>query len=55
MDLASRTSEGPVREVHIGVTVDRAAGLDIKVATVGLNSTLDGSWRLQYVSHRAQS
>jgi hypothetical protein len=54
--LARRACKGDACEVHIVVTVDHEDdGLAIEVATVELNSAPDGNWRLQYVSHPAQS
>lgn len=56
IEFARRTIMGPAREVHIAVTADHEYdGLVIELATVELNAAPDGCWRLQYVSHPAQS
>lgn len=56
IDLSRCTNEGMAREVYIVVTVGHEDdGLAIEIATVELNSAPDGGWRLQYVSHPAQS
>lgn len=54
--IAHRLSVEAPREVHIVLTVEHDDDWPaIEIASVELNSTPDGGWRLQYVSHPAQS
>jgi|GEM_PF-5041910 len=56
IDIVREIPNETTREVYIVVTIDHEDdGLPIEVATVELTSELDGNWRLQYVSHPAQS
>lgn len=56
IDLARHASGEAPREVHLVVTVDHEDdGIPLELATVELNSAPGGGWRLQYVSHSAQS
>lgn len=54
--IARDASSGIARQVYVVVTIDHEDdGLPIEIATIELNSALNGNWYLQYVSHPGQS